>query len=139
MPRNQLIQLRAGTAAAWTSANPVLGAAEPGLETDTLNMKLGDGATAWSSLSYQTPQAGSGLAKAGSTFSLALTKALVTATGLGASDVGAAPSVSPTFTGTVTVPTATVGDSTTKAASTAFVAAAVSAAASSESVNGGTP
>lgn len=34
-----------------------------------------------------------------------------------------APKASPTFTGTVTVPTATAGDNTTKAASTAFVVA----------------
>ena len=33
----------------------------------------------------------------------------------------AAPTASPTFTGTVTVPTATAGDNSTKAASTAFV------------------
>ena len=46
------IQLRGGTAAAWTSANPVLAAREIGVETDTLKLKVGDGTTAWSSLSY---------------------------------------------------------------------------------------
>lgn len=39
-----------------------------------------------------------------------------------------APLASPTFTGTVTVPTATAGDSTTKSASTAFVANAIATA-----------
>lgn len=37
------------------------------------------------------------------------------------SNIAAAPTASPTFTGTVTVPTPTAGDSSTKAASTAFV------------------
>ncbi len=46
------IQLRRGTAAQWTSANPTLAAGELGVETDTDLFKLGDGATAWSSLAY---------------------------------------------------------------------------------------
>ena len=45
-------KLRNGTAAAWTSANPILLAGEMGVETDTRKYKIGDGATAWSSLSY---------------------------------------------------------------------------------------
>ena len=40
-----------------------------------------------------------------------------------ASLASAAPTASPTFTGTVTIPTPTAGDNTTKAASTAFVVA----------------
>lgn len=54
MPRVDLIQLRAGTAAAWTTANPTLAAGEPGLETDTRKLKFGDGATAWAGLAYAT-------------------------------------------------------------------------------------
>ena len=50
----QQIQLRRGTAAAWTSANPTLAAGELGAETDTGKYKLGDGATAWSSLAYSS-------------------------------------------------------------------------------------
>ena len=46
------IKLRRDTAAAWTSANPILAAGEPGLETDTGKVKYGDGTTAWSSLGY---------------------------------------------------------------------------------------
>lgn len=46
------IQLRRDTASNWTSANPVLAAGEIGIETDTDQFKIGDGATAWSSLSY---------------------------------------------------------------------------------------
>jgi hypothetical protein len=54
MPRNQLIQFRGGTAAAWTSANPVLALGEPGVESDTGREKRGDGTTAWASLAYTT-------------------------------------------------------------------------------------
>lgn len=44
------IQLRRDTAANWQSANPVLADGEVGLETDTRNMKVGNGITAWNSL-----------------------------------------------------------------------------------------
>ena len=46
------IQFRRDTAANWTSANPTLAAGEFGLETDTLLYKIGDGATAWTTLGY---------------------------------------------------------------------------------------
>ena len=46
------IQLRRGTAANWTSANPTLAAGEVGVETDTGYAKVGDGSTAWTSLGY---------------------------------------------------------------------------------------
>jgi hypothetical protein len=46
------IQIRNGTAAQWTSANPVLAAGEVGIENDTRKQKFGDGTTAWNSLAY---------------------------------------------------------------------------------------
>jgi hypothetical protein len=46
------IQIRRGTAAEWTSANPTLAAGEWGFETDTKKGKIGDGTTAWNSLAY---------------------------------------------------------------------------------------
>jgi hypothetical protein len=46
------IQIRRGTAAQWTSANPTLASGEWGFETDTKKGKIGDGTTAWNSLSY---------------------------------------------------------------------------------------
>jgi hypothetical protein len=49
------IQLARGTAAAWTAANPVLLAGEAGFESDTGQLKFGDGATAWNSLTYFAP------------------------------------------------------------------------------------
>lgn len=52
MARSQLITVRKGTVASWTAANPVLDAGELGAETDTGRLKIGDGATAWTSLPY---------------------------------------------------------------------------------------
>jgi hypothetical protein len=46
------IQLRRGTAAQWTAANPTLMEGELGVETDTAKYKIGNGSTAWNSLSY---------------------------------------------------------------------------------------
>jgi|CryBogDrversion2_2_1035213.scaffolds.fasta_scaffold03147_2 hypothetical protein len=48
------ILIRRDTALNWTTVNPVLGNGEPGLETDTLKIKYGDGVTAWAQLSYPT-------------------------------------------------------------------------------------
>lgn len=49
-----VIQPRRGTAAQWTTANPVLSTGESGFETDTKKWKYGDGTTAWNSLAYST-------------------------------------------------------------------------------------
>jgi hypothetical protein len=46
------IQLRRGTAALWTASNTLLGQGEPGYETDTGKLKIGDGVTTWGSLPY---------------------------------------------------------------------------------------
>ncbi len=46
------IQLRRDSSSNWTSANPTLALGELGLETDGYKYKIGDGATAWTSLSY---------------------------------------------------------------------------------------
>jgi hypothetical protein len=48
-PRNQSVAY--GTAAEWAAANPVLALGELGYETDTYVHKIGDGSTAWASLS----------------------------------------------------------------------------------------
>lgn len=47
-----IIQIRRGTASQWSSTNPVLADGELGFETDTKKGKLGDGSTAWNSLTY---------------------------------------------------------------------------------------
>ena len=46
------MQQRRGTAAQWTSANPILAAGEIGFETDTGKFKMGNGSSAWTALSY---------------------------------------------------------------------------------------
>lgn len=46
------LQLRKGTAAEWTAANPTLALGEMAFETDTKKTKIGDGSTAWTSLVY---------------------------------------------------------------------------------------
>nr|DAW17360.1 MAG TPA: hyaluronidase [Caudoviricetes sp.] len=52
MPAQTIIRVRQDTAANWTSANSVLAAGEFGYETDTEKIKVGNGATAWNSLTY---------------------------------------------------------------------------------------
>jgi hypothetical protein len=49
------IQVRRGTAAQWTSADPVLEAGELGFESDTNKFKFGNGDDTWSTLSYAAP------------------------------------------------------------------------------------
>ena len=46
---------RRGTAAEWTTADPVLAMGELGYETDTKRWKRGDGVTAWTALAYYQP------------------------------------------------------------------------------------
>ena len=46
------IQVRRGSATDWSGVNPILAAGELGVETDTRKIKVGDGSTAWNSLSY---------------------------------------------------------------------------------------
>lgn len=52
------IRPRGGTAAEWTTKNPVLRRREIGVETDTLRAKLGDGSTHWNDLGYAFDEAG---------------------------------------------------------------------------------
>jgi len=46
------MQQRRGTAAQWTSADPILEAGEIGFESDTSKFKMGDGVNQWSDLDY---------------------------------------------------------------------------------------
>lgn len=54
------IQHKRGTAAALTAANATYAAGEIVVETDTLKFKIGDGATAWATLAYQSGYAPGG-------------------------------------------------------------------------------
>jgi len=87
---SSIIQVKRGTAAGWTSANPTLNAGEIGFETDTKKIKVGDGSTAWTSLGYTVTDgdisgvtAGSGLTGGGNSGSvtLAIDSTVATLTG----------------------------------------------------------
>ena len=49
----QRIQFRRDTSASWALENPTLALGEPGFETDTSRMKIGDGERNWLNLSYE--------------------------------------------------------------------------------------
>ena len=59
------IKLRRDTATRWQNINPVLSLGEPGVETDTGKMKIGDGNKTWNLLDYFAGDAG-GAADTGS-------------------------------------------------------------------------
>lgn len=48
------VQLRRGTAAAWTTADPLLAQGEMGLEYDTGRFKVGNGTSTWTLLPYSS-------------------------------------------------------------------------------------
>lgn len=99
MPIITQIQVRRGTAAQWTSTNPTLAAGEIGFETDTLKGKIGNGSTAWTSLSYAFVPATTAVATwFNSPSSANLASAVTDETGTGALVFAGAP----TLTGTVT-------------------------------------
>lgn len=142
-------QQRRGTAAQWTSANPILSAGEIGFEIDTNKFKIGDGTTRWASLVYFTADAAAALedlidgapglldtlnelaAAVGddANFFSTVTNNIATAKSEAISSASAdatakvaaettarnealdlkAPKASPTFTGTVVLPTVTAG------------------------------
>lgn len=52
------IQYRRGTAAQWSSVNPILALGEPGYESDTGKFKVGNGSSAWNSLPYSSGPTG---------------------------------------------------------------------------------
>lgn len=54
------IQLKRGISSRWASVNPILLLGEPGFETDTNQLKIGDGITEWNNLSYLTGGGGGG-------------------------------------------------------------------------------
>ena len=51
-PASVKFQLRRATASNWISTNPILKAGEPGFETDTYKLKIGDDVTRWNALPY---------------------------------------------------------------------------------------
>lgn len=49
---NHLYRFKRATSARWQEVNPILMAGEPGFETDTHQLKIGDGLTPWANLPY---------------------------------------------------------------------------------------
>lgn len=47
-----VLQFKRGSSSSWVSLNPVLAAGEPGFETDTNKLKVGNGSLSWNSLPY---------------------------------------------------------------------------------------
>jgi peptidoglycan/xylan/chitin deacetylase (PgdA/CDA1 family) len=95
------IQMRRGTAAEWTAANPVLAQGETGLETDTRRFKVGDGTTAWAGLAYDLVR-GTALPEAqGGTGAATLGAATVTGRSLSSLADAARGTVSPRTYGAV--------------------------------------
>lgn len=104
------IQLRRGTTEEWVFANPILQAGEPGYETSTQKIKVGNGVSRWSELLYLEADADSvswsevyGKPSAFPPSSHASSHASNGSDALAPSDIGAAPAASPTFTGVITV------------------------------------
>ena len=64
-------QLRRDTAANWAAENTILDIGEPGVETDTRKLKIGDGSTGWNALSYTIIQEFSELTNKPTTISTA--------------------------------------------------------------------
>ena len=151
IPLNQRVQLRRDTSANWTSGNPVLKSGEIGYETDTKQLKIGDGTTYWVDLAYFASDdpinlgtgttgsyvasivAGTGITLTnnsgeGSTPTVAVDTTAIQAKVSGVTDTeigyldgvtsaiqtqlsAKAPTNSPTFTGTVVIPTQTIASS----------------------------
>lgn len=58
MPAQTVIKVRRDTAANWISADPTLASGEIGFETDTNQLKIGNGTSAWTVLPYASGAGG---------------------------------------------------------------------------------
>ena len=61
MPVNYVIQFKRSLAQDWVVKNPILKAGEPGFETDTKKIKIGNGTSTWNQLDYVAPDEADGL------------------------------------------------------------------------------
>ena len=100
------MQQRRGTATMWTNANPILGVAEIGYETDTNKFKIGDGTNRWADLSYFVDldtmiEGAPGLLNSLDEIAAAIGDDPAFFTTIATGLASKAPLASPTFTGTV--------------------------------------
>lgn len=115
------IQVRRGTASQWTSANPTLAAGEWGFETDTNKLKIGNGTSTWTSLSYAVTGANGTVTSV--VAGTGLTGGTITSTGTIAIDTTVTVDVSSAQTltnKTLTTPTITQGTSTPSFSTNAY-------------------
>lgn len=64
--KNVILQLRIGSATQWAASTRILAVGEPGVETDSGRIKIGDGTNLWSAL----PWSGAAISKSTSNGSL---------------------------------------------------------------------
>jgi hypothetical protein len=124
------IQFRRATGSDWSTANTVLAEGEMGINTTTNQFKIGNGSTAWNSLSY-APISGT-VADLDEVTNVTITSAangdLLKWNGTAwVNAAGYALLASPALSGTPTAPTASLATNTTQIATTAFVRAEVAA------------
>lgn len=115
------IQVRRGTASQWTSSNPTLAAGEWGFETDTNKLKIGNGTSTWTSLSYAVTGANGTVTSV--VAGTGLTGGTITSTGTIAIDTTVTVDVSSAQTltnKTLTTPTITQGTSTPSFSTNAY-------------------
>jgi hypothetical protein len=118
----QVVQLRGDTAANLASTNRVFAVREVIIETDTLKMKVGNGGTAYNSLSYVVGGGGGGGSSTYAGLTDAATANLPSLNGpLNTALTLKAALASPALTGTPTAPTAAAATNTTQLATTAHV------------------
>ena len=93
--KNVILQLRTGSATQWAASTRILAVGEPGVETDSGRIKIGDGTNLWSAL----PWSGAAIGKSSTNGALTINGADVvvyvlptdTSDTLGASNPPAAP------------------------------------------------
>ena len=129
------MQQRRGTATMWTNANPILGVAEIGYETNTNKFKIGDGTNRWSDLNYFVDldtmiEGAPGLLNSLDEIAAAIGDDPAFFTTIASGLATKAPLASPALTGTPTAPTAAADTNTTQIATTAFAKAEADAAQS---------
>jgi hypothetical protein len=119
----------------WTNANPILGVAEIGYETNTNKFKIGDGTNRWSDLNYFVDldtmiEGAPGLLNSLDEIAAAIGDDPAFFTTIASGLATKAPLASPALTGTPTAPTAAADTNTTQIATTAFAKAEADAAQS---------
>ena len=107
------MQQRRGTATMWTNANPILGVAEIGYETNTNKFKIGDGTNRWADLNYFVDintivDSAPGTLDTLNELAAAINDDAAYFTTMASSIALKAPLASPTFTGTVSGVTKTM-------------------------------